>query len=169
MRRVVWIVLAVILAGCVSTPPEVDEKTNPPTTIADEPPQDDTEYILTSKAGLENAKKRILAIQPDAVLVGVAGSGGKSAQWEYQYDSLKGKKGYAVEMPSGQVRERPYSFRDGLGDSFADSDKAAALCKADSGEFNLEVQDGRSVWTVIAGGEPCLVDAATGTLLGGDI
>jgi hypothetical protein len=167
MRRVVWIVLAVILAGCMSTPPNEREK-NPTTTIADEAPNAAPEGMMTAKAGIETAKARILAIRPDAVLVGVDGSAGKSTQWEYQYDSFKGKKGYAVEIPSGQVRERPYSFRDGLGDSFTDSDKAATLCKTDSGEFTLEVQDGKPVWTVIADGEPCRVDAAAGRLLGGD-
>lgn len=174
MRWLVAVALAVLLSGCICTPSSKDATTEPTTTIRTTATKPTTPAApvaaLTALGGLETAKQRILALRPDAILVGVSGAtdqAGESAQWEYQYDSLQGKKGYALDA-SGEVRERPYSFRADLGGSWTDSDRVAALCKAESGEFSLEVQDGKPVWTVITDGNTCLVDAATGTVIGGD-
>jgi hypothetical protein len=172
MRWVVWVALALLVSGCVCRPPPSDVLPLPPTTVKTTATSPDSPAApITAKGGLESARRNMAAMRPDAVLVGVSGSvekSGGSTQWEYQFDSLKGKKGYAVEAPSGEIMERPYSFRAGLEGSWVDSDEVASLCKADVGEFSLEVQDGKPVWTAITDGGVCLVDAAKGRVVGGD-
>jgi hypothetical protein len=172
MRWLVAVLLVLSLSGCVCTPPSDGVTPQPTTTLLTTITAPDTPVqALTAKEGFESANRKVLSLRPDAVFVGVSGSvegSGGSTQWEYQYDSLKGKKGYAVEASTGEIRERPYSFRAPLGPSWADSDKAAALCNVETGEFSLEVQDGKPVWTVIAEEKTCVVDAASGTLQGGD-
>jgi hypothetical protein len=168
MRWSAALAFVVLLSGCISAP-EAEESIPTAATLR-QAESEAPSAPFAAKIGLESANRAIRALRPDAVLVGVGGSAdqsGASADWEYQYDSLEGKKGYAVEIPSGSVRERQFSFRSGVGESWVDSGKAASACGGEAGEYTLEVQDGKPAWTVITGDRTCVVDAVSGRLTGG--
>jgi len=157
--------IVVLLCGCVSGPSDGLTGGAPSADLGDDSRViDPANAVYSAKDGLENVKARVHGLRTDAVLVAVNGfcdSEGRSNHWEYYFDSLQGKKEYVVTT-SNIVRERPYSFRAGLGDDWIDSVETSSVCGMPSGEFTLEVVDGTTVWTVISEGRTCSVDALSG-------
>lgn len=108
-------------------------------------------------AGLDEARAAVAAYAPDATLIsvyGVADSDGKSAQWEYTFNSMENRKSYTITVPGRFVRERPYSFVDPLPVSWPDSTAASSNCRS-PGEYSLEMKDGAAKWAVAFEGDVC--------------
>lgn len=137
-----------LLLGCVS--PETGGGTSQAQEEAEREP-------FSARAGLDEAKSAASSIAPDAALIlvyGFAESDGKSAQWEYTFNSMQNRKSYTITIPGKFVRERPYSFSDSLPSAWPDSAAASSTCHM-PGEYSLEMKDGTATWTVAFEGNVC--------------
>jgi len=159
-----------LLLGCIQPGGEARKETGEGRGIPSQTEAAEKEVQpFSAHSGLLEAQKAILWYRKDARLVSVQGtaeSAGKSTQWIYVFDSPSASKGYVISVPgSEEIRDRPFSFKQELGDSWVDSTQAASGCNMDSGEFSLEVQDGTPVWTIISGQRVCTVDASSGLVI----
>ena len=167
----VLLMAGALLFGCVTPSGNATPTPTPEVTpAANETPAEVAPFA--AREGLSGARSGVIWLRADAVLSGVQGAcdaDGKSAVWEYSFDSLAAGQGYVVSVPGGarSLRDAPYSFRQALPSEWADSTAAAAACDMGSGDFSLEMRGGSPVWTVISGGTVCEVNATSGQRIGG--
>lgn len=125
---------------------------------------------FSAKDGLADADGAIAVIKKNASLVGISGDcgpDGKSAEWQYSYDSIDSMKGYVVTVPVSESwpRDTAFSTRRALPAQWVDSTAAVSAC-GHGGECSLEASQGKPAWTIISGQDSCQVDAVSGQVMG---
>jgi hypothetical protein len=166
----VAVFVGALLFGCVAPPGNATPTPAPEVTpAANETPAEVAPFA--AREGLAEARAGIAWLRADAELSGVQGTcdgDGKSVEWQYSFDSRAAGQGYVVSAPGGarSMRDAAYSFRQALGEQWADSTQAASACGTGAGDFSLEMRDGSPVWTVISGSTVCEVNASSGERMG---
>jgi hypothetical protein len=164
MQKLLFLALVCVgmmMFGCISTP-NVTEAGDGAQNASEVNP-------FTAKEGLSDATTAMHALWGDGYLVSVYSNcdgNGRAMEWQYSFDSPARKKGYVVAVPGdGMIRDKPFSFSNGLKDQWVDSNAAVTAC-GKSGECSLEITDGKPIWTIVSGTEICEVDALNGKVLG---
>jgi hypothetical protein len=125
---------------------------------------------FSAKDGLDDADTAISVIRKNVSLVGITGDcgpDGKSAVWQYSFDSTQTMKGYVVTVPVSESwpRDTSFSTNRALPAQWVDSAAAVSAC-GHGGECSLEMSQGKPAWTIISGQDSCQVDAVSGQVTG---